>query len=158
MFQILPNLGRIFYAWAESALPLLGSLVKLRHHVSVLNKEWNMSTPKTQNLTFGFYGTMHLAGVNAASIWETAVAAIERATLHEDRADIAAWLDSKEGRHFADYVAEGLRRHQPIKAAVNGAVRTWMLMRPDAEMVRAYGVPEDTPYLVAVLRLIADWV
>ena len=88
-----------------------------------------MSTPKTQNLTFGFYGTMHLAGVNAASIWETAVAAIERATLHEDRADIAAWLDSKEGRHFADYVAKGLRRHQPIKAAVNGAVRTWI---PDA--------------------------
>ncbi len=113
--------------------------------------------PQTQNLIFGFYGTMHLAGVNAPAAWEAAVHAIERATLHEERADIAAWLDSKDGRHFADYIVDGLRQDKPINAAISSAVRTWMAMQPDAEMVRQYGVPADTPYLVAVLRLIADW-
>lgn len=113
--------------------------------------------PKTQNPTFGFYGTMHLAGVNAPALWETSISAIERATLHEDRADIATWLDSKDGRHFADCVIDGLHQDKPIGAAVNSAVRSWMGMRPDAEMVRQYGVPADTPYLVAVLRLIAGW-
>ena len=113
--------------------------------------------PQTQNLIFGFYGTMHLAGVNAPAAWEAAVHAIERATLHEERADIAAWLDSKDGRHFADYIVDGLRQDKPINAAISSAVRTWMAMQPDAEMVRQYGVPADTLYLVAVLRLIADW-
>ena len=108
-----------------------------------------MKTPQTQNVIFGFYGTMHLAGFNAASLWDTAVSAVKRATLHEDTADIAAWLDSKDGRHFADYVVDGLRQDK--------AVRCWMAMRPDAETVGRHGVPADTPYLVAVLRLIADW-
>jgi len=116
-----------------------------------------MKTPQTQNLIFGFYGTMHLAGFNAASLWDTAVSAVKRATLHEDPADIAAWLDSKDGRHFADYVVDGLRQGKPVNAAVNSAVRCWMAIRPDAEMVGRHGVPTDTPYLVAVLRLIADW-
>ena len=100
-----------------------------------------MKTPQTQNLIFGFYGTMHLAGFNAASLWDTAVSAIKRATLHEDIADIAAWLDSKDGRHFADYVVDGLRQDKPVNAAVNAAVRCWMAMRPDAETVGRHGVP-----------------
>lgn len=116
-----------------------------------------MSTPQTPTLNFGFYGTIHLAGYNARAIWDTAVAAIARATMHHNHDDIEAWLDSSDGQEFADFMADELQRGCPVRAAVNSAVQYWMGKRPDDGMVRQLGVTVDTPYLIAVLWLIADW-
>jgi hypothetical protein len=61
-----------------------------------------ISLPATQNAKFGFYGTIR---TNKRRAWAAAITEFYNATRCNPEA-IAVWLDSRDGRHFADKVNE----------------------------------------------------
>ena len=80
---------------------------------------------------------------------------ISKMTLHAHYGDIAVFLDSKAGRLMAEYMLDDPELSgAPADYRIKQAARYWMGLRPDADMCAA-GVPRNTPYLVAILQLIA---
>lgn len=103
----------------------------------------------TRNTAWGFYGTSrHHADPEAA--WATAFAAIARATQASPEG-VRDFLDSRDGRHFADEVANGLVTGQPLAAAIEAAVARWMGWRIDRRMARETGIPRGLPYLMGLV-------
>lgn len=51
------------------------------------------------------------------------------------------------GRHFADEVANGLWRGEPIESAIDAAISRWMVWRIDRRTEREDGIPRGLPYL-----------
>ena len=72
----------------------------------------------TQNETHGFWGTM---GGHASVAWPIAMTQVAQAT-NEPFESIRAFLDSKQGRHFADSVQDGLASSLAINDAVAQAI------------------------------------
>ena len=72
------------------------------------------TTPTTQNEAWGFWGTM---GVHACVAWPIAMTQIADVT-GEPLESVRIFLDSKQGRHFADAVQDGLASHLTMEAAV----------------------------------------
>ena len=77
--------------------------------------------PATQNEAWGFYGTMTQRGIDANAAWEIAAREIAKATSC-DLAETGAFLDSRQGRHFADTVSD----RTDLKTAIANAVTEWM--------------------------------
>jgi hypothetical protein len=110
-----------------------------------------MTTLPTNNEAWGFWGTMrHHAEPDAA--WPIAMQAIGTATGCADFA-VRDFLDSRDGRHFADDVTNGLVRGLSLSAAIGAAVERWMGWRIGRRLSRATGIPQALPYL---LGLVAD--
>lgn len=80
------------------------------------------TTPTTQNEAWGFWGTM---GGHACVAWSIAMTQIADVT-GESLESVRAFLDSKQGRHFADAVQDGLASHLTMEAAVAQAIAKWM--------------------------------
>jgi hypothetical protein len=102
--------------------------------------------PQTQNQEWGFYGTIsHHA--EPAKAWNLAITAISDATgLPLDTA--RAFLDSRQGRHFANAVANRLTDSEADNAAaISATVAEWMGWRISARTAHETGIPRGLPYL-----------
>ncbi len=111
-----------------------------------------MTTVKTTNECYGFYGTMTCGGVNADDAWNIAIAKIAELTGHEHE-HVGAWLDTKDGRHVADSVRDRLR-NTDLTSAIDAAVNEWNGFRQTREH-RRNGAPACATYLQAQIALIA---
>lgn len=106
----------------------------------------------TRNAEWGFFGTIDRVenGPEAAQAWGIAFTAIARATQVSPEG-VRDFLDARQGRHFADDVANGLVTGQPIAAAIEAAVTRWMGWRVDRRMAREAGIPRGLPYLTGLV-------
>ena len=99
----------------------------------------------TTNETWDFWGTIgHHADRGEA--WALATTAIGEATGCAPEA-VRDFLDSRNGRHFADDVANCLFAGFSLPAAIDAAVERWMGWSIGKRTEREYGIPRDLPYL-----------
>jgi hypothetical protein len=101
------------------------------------------TTPITQNEAWGFWGTM---GGHASVAWPIAMQQIADIT-GEPLESVRVFLDSKQGRHFADSVQDGLANDLEINAAVAQAIAKWMDWKISRITARETGIPKGLPYL-----------
>jgi hypothetical protein len=108
-----------------------------------------MTTLPTENTAWGFWGTISrdddFAG-DPAQAWEHVMGAIAKATTMPESA-VRDFLDSRDGRHFADDVGNDLAKGQGIEAAIDAAVERWMGWTIGRRIERELGIPRDLPYL-----------
>jgi hypothetical protein len=97
----------------------------------------------TQNEAWGFWGTM---GGHASEAWPIAMQQIAEVT-GEPLESVRAFLDSKQGRHFADSVQDGLASDLAMDAAVAQAIAKWMDLKIGRITARQTGIPKGLPYL-----------
>ena len=102
----------------------------------------------TRNEAWGFFGTMQLAGADPMQSWNVASAMIETETEASAEA-VRDFLDSRQGRHFADDVASELAGRGPghLEAAIELAVARWQGWRISRRTFRDEGIPAGLPYL-----------
>ena len=105
-----------------------------------------MTILPTTNETWGFWGSMGYTTADQSQAWALATTAIAKATSATPEA-VRTFLDSRQGRHFADDVASGLFNGLTLAAAVDAAVATWMTWRIDKQTEREDGIPRGLPYL-----------
>ncbi|MEA1052339.1 hypothetical protein U5801_21390 [Lamprobacter modestohalophilus] len=101
------------------------------------------SLPATTNRDWGFFGTL---GEQAEAAWPIATRAIAKATgmpIHE----IQPFLDSRQGRHFADDVCNALFEGCALEAAIEAAIHRWMGWTINRTTERTLGIPRGLPYL-----------
>ncbi|STZ75320.1 hypothetical protein [Bergeriella denitrificans] len=113
-----------------------------------------MNIPQTQNEDYGFYGTVALHHDRPQALWNIAVAGITAAT-GEFAEDVALFLDTRHGRHFADDVVCGLATGLDDGAAVAAALDRWLGWSFGKDMARETGLPVGTPYLKALIVVVA---
>lgn len=101
------------------------------------------ATPTTQNEAWGFWGTM---GGHAGVAWPVAMQQIAEVT-GEPLESVRAFLDSKQGRHFADSVWDGLVGGLSINSAVAQAIAKWMDWKIGRITARETGIPRGLPYM-----------
>jgi hypothetical protein len=99
--------------------------------------------PATQNDTWGFYGTMN---EQAEAAWTLAMTAISDATC-QPLESVRTFLDSRQGRHFADDVQNGLYAGATLADAINAATQRWMGWTIGRSTSKQYGIPKGLPYL-----------
>jgi hypothetical protein len=105
------------------------------------------ATLPSNNEAWGFYGTVrHHA--DPAAAWPLAMAAIGEATGCPDFA-VRDFLDSRQGRHFADDVADRLCQGSTLPQAIAAAIKRWMTWTIDRRTWRESGIPRGLPYLTA---------
>lgn len=110
-------------------------------------------TLDTQNPAFGFYGTIETAGLDAERAWEAAFEAIaDAADAHDENAygpdAVRLFLDSRDGRHFADQVTDYYRQNGgQLGLAIDHAVMTYQRRGTDKATEREYGIPMGLPYI-----------
>ncbi len=116
-----------------------------------------MTTLPTANPDWGFFGTIrHHA--DPAAVWSQALPAIARATGCPEAA-VRDFLDSAQGRHFADDVSNELAIGKTLPDAVAAAVSRWMGWRICRQTERDTGIPQGMPYLtgfVTYQEIMAD--
>ena len=105
----------------------------------------NTEMPQTHNREWGFFGTISHHG-DAETAWPLAINAISDAT-SLPAAAVAAFLDSRYGRHFADEVSNYLAAGQSLATAINAAGTTWMGWRISVHTAHDTGIPRGLPYL-----------
>jgi hypothetical protein len=111
--------------------------------------ETAMTTLPTNNEAWGFWGTMRYHA-EPAEAWPIAMQAISRATGCADFA-VRDFLDSRDGRQFADDVTNGLVRGLALSAAIEAAVERWMGWRIGRRLSRVTGIPWGLPYLLGLV-------
>lgn len=99
--------------------------------------------PGTQNLDWGFFGTL---GQHAQAAWPLAMTAVCHATGEPPDA-VRAFLDSRHGRHFAYDVLTGLHAGSSLPDAIDRATTQWMAWRIGRRTRKQYGIPAGVPYL-----------
>lgn len=104
----------------------------------------------SQNTEWGFWGTIRRhesePDADVARAWELASRAIAAATGASPEG-VRDFLDSRQGRHFADAVANRLHAGLALEPAVEAAVARWMGWRIDRRTSRETGIPRGLPYL-----------
>ena len=114
------------------------------------------TTLKTQNPTWGFFGTIERAGESAETAWELAFTAIQDATgAHDGNAygpeGVRDFLDSRDGRHFADEVANALSDGLQLEAAISAATDSYLGWKIPRRLSRTTGIPAGLPYLTGMV-------
>jgi hypothetical protein len=97
-------------------------------------------TLATQNLDWGFWGTMN----EHAAAWPIASTAIATGCEPEQ---VRAFLDSRHGRHFADDVQNGLFVGCSLKDAIDKATAKWMGWTIGRMTAKETGIPRGMAYL-----------
>jgi len=101
----------------------------------------------SQNKKWGFWGTMvHLK--KATESWPLAMSGIAKASDQPPEA-VRAFLDSRDGRYFADEVGAFLGEGLSVSDAVSKAVHRWMA--PANKKSGFESFPAETPYLTACI-------
>lgn len=105
----------------------------------------------TRNEDWGFFGTAsRWPGAAPARDWALASAEIARRTGGAPEA-VRDFLDSREGRHFADEVRNQRASGAAPAAAVERAVARYMGWRVGRDLSRETGIP-------AALPLLSGWI
>lgn len=99
--------------------------------------------PATQNYDWGFTGTMN---EHAEAAWPIAMTAISNAT-SQPLESVRAFLDSRQGRHFADDVQGGLYNGLNLEKAIIAATANWMVWTVCRATNKEYGIPVGLPLL-----------
>jgi len=60
------------------------------------------------------------------------------------------FLDGRDGRHFADDVANALWKGATLKDAIDAAIARWMGLTIDRRTSRETGIPRGLPYLTGL--------
>jgi len=102
----------------------------------------------TRNEDWGFWGTITRAGNehDAGAAWRLAFQAIAAET-DAGPQGVRDFLDSRQGRHFADNVANELFRGRALDDAIEAAVARWMGWTIGRRTSRETGIPAGLPYL-----------
>ncbi len=104
-----------------------------------------MTILPTANSDWGFFGTIrHHADPDSA--WAQALPAIGRATGGPETA-ARDFLDSTQGRYFADDVSNELAAGKTLAVAIDAAITRWMGWRISRQTERDTGIPHGLPYL-----------
>lgn len=103
-------------------------------------------TLKTQNPDYGFFGTIGCTGQDATAAWAIALPLIETTTGCAPEG-VRAFLDSRDGRHFADEVYNQLMRGLTLAAAIRAAVDRYQGWHINRATYRKHGIPVGLPYL-----------
>ena len=103
------------------------------------------TTLSTTNEAWGFFGTIR-RDAEPDQAWPQAMRAIADATGCPDVA-VRDFLDSVQGRHFADTVSNGMYRGLTLTAAIDAAVAEWMGWTISRHTERDLGIPRGLPYL-----------
>jgi hypothetical protein len=105
----------------------------------------------TRNEAWGFFGTMQTAGADPMQAWSAASAMIaaETEVTPEGGRD---FLDSREGRHFADDVVSELAKAGPgkLEEAIEAAIARWQGWRNSRTTSRKTGIPQGLPWLTGL--------
>jgi len=99
----------------------------------------------SQNKDWDFLGTIAHLG-DARTAWDAAFLDIKTATKIDDEG-VRAFLDSREGRYFADDTLNMLVSGLSIQDALKVAVARWMSWKIDHKTSKDYGIPKGLPYL-----------
>ena len=106
----------------------------------------------TQNEAWGFFGTMTSAGHDPMRAWQVASAMIAADTGADEAyygpEGVRRFLDSRDGRHFADMVTDWMRRGDSLEAAIERTIEQYGLWRINRTTEREYGIPAGLPYLL----------
>lgn len=108
------------------------------------------TTLAPQNLIWGFYGTMDSQVERVDRAWDLAFTAILDATGCSPEG-VRDFLDSRNGRHFADEVSNHLGAGESdanLKTAIRKAVTTHMNWKINSRTTHEHGIPTGLPYLV----------
>ena len=118
----------------------------------------------TRNEAWGFFGTMQRAGESPETAWDIASRLIAEATEAHDGygpEGVRDFLDSRDGRHFADMVdsiihsrARGLKVREGIslRECIAEAIerhQNWMTSR---KLEATDGIPRGMPYLTGLVH------
>ena len=107
----------------------------------------DLSIPATQNLSWGFWGTLS-ERVDPEPLWPLAMTAIAEAT-GEPLERVRIFLDHRWGRHFADTVIDVQRDKVSWPEAVQIATDHWMSRTTRRSCMKAFGVSKGLPQLTA---------
>ena len=126
----------------------LGFAIEQRVNGVIANThaEYMMTTtkiPSSQNVNWGFWGTMK---EHAQAAWPIAMTAISDATF-QPLESVRAFLDSRHGRHFADDVLNGLHAGLNLHDAIHAATQRWMGWTIGRLTSKQHGIPKGLPYL-----------
>lgn len=102
--------------------------------------------PETRNEEYGFWGTMSLMVSNMPTAWQLAIEAVSKAT-GEDFLAARNFLDSCQGRHFANTVLDGIYNELSLPKAIDAATKQWMNWRISRSASATTGIPAGLPYL-----------
>ena len=97
-----------------------------------------MNVLPSNNKAWGFYGTAE----NPENAWPIAFMAIMGAT-GADKWSVRAFLDSKDGRHFADEI----HGSGDIVAAIDSAIKKWSGWKISKKCSKYTGIPCGLNYL-----------
>lgn len=101
----------------------------------------------TQNEAYGFYGTVASRFPKIANAaWEQASLAIIDVTGADSDA-ARVFLDSPNGRHFADSIVEAISLGRALERAIEMTIAQWMKWTISRETQRVEGIPAGLPYL-----------
>jgi hypothetical protein len=105
----------------------------------------------TQNEAWGFFGTMARADHDPMQAWNVASAMIAADTGADQACygaeGVRGFLDSRDGRHFADMVMMWMGQGDTLEEAVDRAIGQYQLWRITSRMEREHGIPAGLPYL-----------
>lgn len=103
----------------------------------------------TQNEAYGFFGTITALdhkGWTAQEAWTIASTMISDATGCGPEG-IRDFLDARDGRHFADEVANQAMNGTTLTDAIAAAVNTYQSWKIGKATQRRHGIPAYLPYL-----------
>jgi hypothetical protein len=107
-----------------------------------------MDILQTTNPTWGFHGAFSHHAIDPSAAWPLAMEAIAEETGCTAE-DVRRFLDSKEGRTFAEAVIERMSTTplETIETAVDAAVERWMYFNITKEDASKYGIEAGVPCL-----------
>src|SRR5690606_33487780 len=112
-----------------------------------------MTTLASNNDAWGFWGTMSRIKDTAADVavaWAIASRAIAQTTGGSPEG-VRDFLDSRDGRHFADCVEGGLCDGRTLAGAIDAAIADFEGWRIDRKLSRQTGIPHGLPYLTGLV-------
>ena len=102
----------------------------------------------SQNRDWGFYGTMATnTKINPDLAWQTAMKVLTGITVGTTEEALRSFLDSKQGRHFADDVSNELFSGKELEDAIEDTGSRWMDWKIGNRTEERYGIPAGLPYL-----------
>ncbi|MBU6956042.1 hypothetical protein [Hahella sp. HN01] len=106
--------------------------------------EHSTPIPTTQNVAWGFFGTMN---EEANVAWPLAMTAISNAT-GQPLESIRNFLDSRYGRRFADELRGNQLTELTLEAAIDATTQSWMKRTIGRVTSVQRGIPYGLPELV----------
>lgn len=116
---------------------------------------------ETRNPEWGFYGTIARAGESAETAWQKASALIGLATMADygngyGPEGVRDFLDSRDGRHFADALASIIATapggHITLDRAIIQTIEKYQGWKIDRSLSRQTGIPAGLPYLTGMVQ------